>query len=131
MTSVLICMSLALLMQSWDRPAIESSDLAAPGTMQAEVDKQPETASEDLDSATLTEQTVPEVTTRWEYDEEGKPVARVEEKKALPELTPEPKTDPKPASEAPAETPAAETKVQPDKNTSGRIAIFWLLPPRR
>ena len=131
MTSILICISLALLMQGWERPEMESSELAAPGAMQTEVDKQPKTDSEDLDSATLTEQPVPEVTTRWEYGEEGKPVARIEENNVLPELKSEPTPDPKPKSEMPQEKPTTKKEAQPDKNASGRIAIFWLLPPRR
>ena len=122
MTSMLVSIVLVALAQGWDRPAMESSELAAPGTVQTGAEAQTPAASEDLDSVTTAAPQAQEVKTRWEYDEEGKPVARVEEAEAPLETKP---------VAAPEEKSAAKTDARQEKNTSGRIATFWFIMPRR
>ena len=134
MTSIFVCISLAVLMQGWDRPAIESSELAAPGTMTGSTQAQGSVASEDLDSVTAPSPSPApapapkpappkqEVKTRWEYDDEGKPVARVENVEASPATPP---------VATPTDKPVAKVEVSQEKMPSGRIATFWLMMPRR
>lgn len=120
MTSMLVCMVLVALAQGWDRPAIEASELAAPGV--AQMDTQAQTTSEDLDSVTVPAVKEQEAKTRWEYDEEGKPVVRIEEQEPQPAAKP---------IAAPKEKPVVKVDARQEKNASGPIATFWLLMPRR
>jgi len=128
MNSILMCFVFVVLAQGWERPDMEASELAAPASMQAQSGAQQETASEDLDSNPTPAQPAPPVATRWEYDEDGNPVARVVEEQAASAAT-------KPVDTKPAATPKKEApenkETKQQKNTSERIATFWFLLPRK
>ncbi|HDP34989.1 MAG TPA: hypothetical protein ENN29_07770 [Candidatus Hydrogenedentes bacterium] len=134
MNTVFACVSLVVLAQAWDRPVIRESELAAPDS----VDMESKTSADAGDAVssdnasgfgtlaplTATPQTPPaESVTRWEYDNEGRPVARTKE-----EL---PKADVPEKQRESNDKPAKDSGVDQKKQNTGRVVTFWLLLPRR
>lgn len=127
MNSVLLCVLIFMVSQNDSQPVITEAELAAPPGMQREGrvgddgnNSTPTNAgSQDLESepSAPTAQTDNEVVTRWEYDEEGRPVVRTEERSEQPR-------------EEPAEEEADEESAQTQRRT-GRIGTFWFVLPRR
>lgn len=127
MNSILVSLVLVVLAQGWEQPEMEASELDAPASMTQTTPEPSESSSEDLDSSAA-QSAAPSQTTRWEYDESGKPVARVDAEET-------PASTPKAAEKKPENSSekAAEEKKQakPKAKSSGRVATFWFILPRK
>ncbi len=133
MTMLAVCVILAVTGQGWDKPVIQEAELAAPvgieriapedaPTQAPQSPESAESATEDTSGGGQADDSVQEL--RWEYDEEGRPVARpsVQESGAeLPEQA-QPKQDVSPVQE-PRETPKRP-------RSSERLVTFWFVMPK-
>lgn len=138
MSMLAICIILAATGQSGNAVVIEEAELAPPSGMTESapaVRTTPQAQSSDMESGTST--TAPQSTTKtvqelqWEYDEEGKPVARpvtvhTETGTTMPELTPEPVPEPKP----PVDSRQSSQQERPKSGGSQHVATFWFVLPK-
>lgn len=137
MSVLAVCVILAVAGQGWDKPVIQEAELAPPAGMSeapagGQAIQAPSTeqgVSQDVESAPLADTPSSEATRelQWEYDDDGRPVARPTTETEAAE--PEPKAMPK------AATPAAkpQQKQEQARNTSRgsrHVATFWFVLPK-
>ncbi len=133
MKSMLVCVSLVLLAQGWERPVIKESELAAPpGAGQGspavgdDTARPGQTGSWDMDSGNADAEQrdaspqaeQEEVVTRWEYDDEGRPVVRTVGTAETSHREPEKEVE-------------SRNETAREQREPGRIATFWFVLPRR
>lgn len=129
MSMLAICIVLAITGQNVSAPVIQEAELAPPAGMSEGPfagQTTPRASSSDLE---IVESPTPSTTTtvqelQWEYDEEGKPVARPA---PAPEAVKTP--DPAPAPPAPSQQ-TEQQQTRPKSSGSQHVATFWFVLPK-
>ena len=138
MSMLAVCVILAVAGQGWDKPVIQEAELAPPAGMSeapagAQATPAPSAqpgASQDVESAPPADTPSSEAPRelQWEYDDDGRPVARPAAAPKAAE-TPEPKATPKAAAPVVKSQPKQE---QPSSSSRGsrHVATFWFVLPK-
>lgn len=131
MSMLAICIVLAITGQTMGAPVIQEAELAPPAGMSdgaSAGQTTPRMPSSDLETVESTAPAPSTTTTvqelQWEYDEEGKPVAR-------PAAAPEAVKTPEPAPAPPLTTQQSEQQqTRPKSGGSQHVATFWFVLPK-
>lgn len=131
MSMLAICIVLAITGQTMGAPVIQEAELAPPAGMSdgaSAGQTTPRMPSSDLETVESTAPAPSTTTTvqelQWEYDEEGKPVAR-------PAAAPEAVKTPEPAPAPPLTTQQNEQQqTRPKSGGSQHVATFWFVLPK-
>lgn len=133
MSMLAICIVLAITGQTMGAPVIQEAELAPPAGMSdgaSAGQTTPRMPSSDLETVESTAPAPSTTTTvqelQWEYDEEGKPVAR-----PAPASTPDAVKTPEPAPAPPLTTQQSEQQqTRPKSGGSQHVATFWFVLPK-
>ena len=138
MSVLAVCVILAVAGQGWDKPVIQEAELAPPaGMSEAPAGGQTAPAASSKQGASHVVESAPPADMpsaaaprelQWEYDDDGRPVARPADETKVIE-TPEPKVTPKAAASA---AKPQEKQEQPRNTSRGsrHVATFWFVLPK-